>query len=85
MRKMRSAVTRPKIAMLGMSALILLAIVGFSYREWRLYTAENADAARSTQIREAADRLLAEVLDAETGQLSLLFVNEGSNQACRDA
>src|SRR5438067_1328531 len=70
---MPSAGNRLNRAMLPVSALILLAIVGVSYREWRQFTAANADAARSTEIRERVDRLLSSLLDAETGQRGFLL------------
>src|SRR5438552_6628 len=70
---MRSAGKRQNTAMLGVSALLLLGIVGMSYRQWRQFSAANANAARSTQIRESADRLLSSLLDAETGQRGFLL------------
>src|SRR5437773_7812262 len=72
-RTMRSAGKRLNTAMLGVSAVILLAIVGASYREWRQFTAANDEAARSTEIRESVDRLLSSLLDAETGQRGFLL------------
>lgn len=71
--KMSPLGARPKTMKLGMAALILLAIVGFSFREWRQYAAGNADAVRSTGIRESAARLLTGLLDAETGQRGFLL------------
>src|SRR5438034_2057181 len=61
--------------MLCLSALILLAIVGFSYRQWRQYSAANADAAHSTEIREAAGAVLSSMLDAETSQRGFLLTS----------
>src|SRR2546421_13015063 len=72
-RTMRSANKRLNRAMLAVSALILLAIVGVSYREWRQFTDANADAVRSTEIRESVDRLLSSLVDAETGQRGFLL------------
>src|SRR5207244_7928688 len=73
---MRSTGTRLNTAMLGLAALILLAIVGLSYRQWRQYSAANADAARSTEIREAAGEVLSSLLDGETGQRGFLLTGE---------
>jgi PAS domain S-box-containing protein len=61
---------------LGIAALVLMLIVGLSYREWRQYSRSNADAAETREIVAACDRVLSSVIDAETGQRGFLLTGE---------
>jgi CHASE3 domain sensor protein len=60
-------------ALLGIAALILLVIVGFSYREWKQYSRANAAAAETREILDSVDRLLSSMIDAEAGQRGFLL------------
>ena len=62
--------------LLGAAALILLAVVGLSYYEWREYNRANVAAALHQQTIEAVDTLLSSLLDAETGQRGFLLTGE---------
>jgi PAS domain S-box-containing protein len=63
-------------ALLGIAALALISVVGVSYREWRQYSRANAGAAQSRAIVDSLDRLLASLIDAETGQRGFLLTGE---------
>jgi PAS domain S-box-containing protein len=67
---------RSKTALVGISALILVVIVGFSYREWQHYRRTNADALESQRVQDAVNELLNGMLDAETGQRGFLVTGE---------
>ena len=62
-----------KTALLGISALVLVVIVGFSYRQWQQYRQSNADAFASERVQDAIEGLLSGMLDAETGQRGFLI------------
>jgi PAS domain S-box-containing protein len=64
------------MTLLGIAALVLMAVVGLSYREWRRYSRANADAAQSGAIVDSTDRLLTSLIDAETGQRGFLLTGE---------
>jgi len=73
---------------LGVAALVLLAIVGVSYRAWRQYSGANAEADHARKVRDSVDALLASLTDAETGQRGFLLTGENRflepyNQAVR--
>src|SRR5438128_1392340 len=72
----RSGRLRRNNAALGIAALILLVIVGFSYREWMHYSQANADAAATREILDSVDRLLSSMIDAETGQRGFVLTGE---------
>ncbi len=61
---------------LGVAALVLLAIVGVSYREWSRFSRANAEAGRTREILDSVDALLASLTDAETGQRGFLLTGE---------
>jgi len=61
---------------LGVAPLVLLAIVGVSYRAWRQYSRANAEADRARRIRDSVEALLASLTDAETGQRGFLLTGE---------
>ncbi len=60
----------------GIVALVLLAMVGVSYRQFRQYTRANAGVARSRDIVTSLDRLLESVAVAESGQRGFLLTGE---------
>jgi PAS domain S-box-containing protein len=62
--------------LLGIAALVLMAVVGLSYHEWRQYSRANADATQTRAIVASVDRFLASLLDAETGQRGFLLTGE---------
>ncbi len=68
--------TTSRTALTSLSALILVVIVGFSYREWQQYRQTNAAALQSVAIQDSINRLLSDVLDAETGQRGYLLTGE---------
>ena len=57
--------------MLGIAAMVLIAIVGISYRQWMQYNRNNEAGVASGQIIESVDALQSSLLDAETGQRGL--------------
>src|SRR5438477_12843716 len=61
---------------LGIAAVILLFIVGLSYRQWLQYTVANAQAAQTREVAGSVDRLLLALVDAETGQRGFLLTGE---------
>jgi PAS domain S-box-containing protein len=63
-------------ALLGIAALVLMAVVGLSYRAWRQYSRANADAAQTSVLIDSVDRFLASLLDAETGQRGFLITGD---------
>jgi PAS domain S-box-containing protein len=66
-------------AMLGLAALVLMLMVGVSYREWGYYLEADGNAARIGQIREVSDSVdtfLASVRDAESSQRGFLLTGE---------
>ncbi len=56
--------------------VVTLAIAGWAYRNWSRYRTANADAALSKQVLDSSERLLSNVLDAETGQRGFLLTGE---------
>ncbi len=72
----RPSSKRRNATLLGIAALVLMAVVGLSYREWRRYSRANADADQSRAIVDAADRLLMSLIDAETGERGFLLTGE---------
>jgi CHASE3 domain len=63
---------RRNTATLGLAALVLMAIVGVSYRAWSQYNRANAEAAQTQEIVDSVDQLLSNLTDAETGQRGFL-------------
>ncbi|MBI1841463.1 MAG: CHASE3 domain-containing protein, partial [Verrucomicrobia bacterium] len=76
MKILRSTTARPNIAKLGIAVLVLMVMVGFSYREWQRYSRANADAARTREILDSVGGLLSNLIDAETGQRGFLLTGE---------
>jgi CHASE3 domain sensor protein len=60
----------------GTVALVLMAMVGLSYRQFRQYGRANADAAQSRAIVDSIGRFLESVTEAETGQRGFLLTGE---------
>src|SRR5580700_5267890 len=67
---------RPTALMLAIGAFILLLLVGLSHGEWDQYRRANADANRTRDVLSAANGLLSDVLDAETGQRGFVLTGE---------
>lgn len=65
-------------AKLGAAALILMVIVGLTYRDWNHHRIANAETARSRAIVAGCDRVLFSLVDAETGQRGYLLTGENS-------
>ena len=63
-------------AMLGIAAAVFLAVVGFSYREWRQYDRAIKQTAQTREIVDSVDQLLSDLLDAESGQRGYLLTGE---------
>lgn len=63
-------------ALLGVAALLLMAIVALSYREWGQFKRANLDAAQTREVVDSIDQLLSSVTDAETGQRGFLLTGE---------
>ncbi|HLH17632.1 MAG TPA: PAS domain S-box protein [Bryobacteraceae bacterium] len=62
--------------LLVMAGAVLAGVVALSYREWSHYSRGNAEAARARGIVESCDRVLASLLDAETGQRGFLLTGQ---------
>ena len=62
--------------MLGAGAAVFLCIVGLSYREWRQYNRANEEAAQTREIVDSVDRLLSDLIDAQSGQRGYLLTGE---------
>ena len=60
----------------GIAGLVLMAVVGLSYRERLQYSRANADAVQARAVVDSIDSLLASLLDAETGQRGFLLTGE---------
>ena len=72
----RSTATRLNTTMLAVVAVILIAIVGLSYREWTQYRRATDDANRTRMVNDSVGRLVSGLLDAETGQRGFLLTGE---------
>src|SRR5579864_2960182 len=70
MRKERTA------ALLGVAALVLMALVGFFYREWRHYSRSNAAAEQTRAVVDSVDAFITSLVNAETGQRGFLLTGE---------
>ena len=62
--------------MLGIAALILVAIVGMFLRDWAQYRRASGDADRTREILNSVQRLFSTVQEAETGQRGFLLTGE---------
>jgi len=62
--------------MLGIAALILVAIVAMFLRDWAQYRRASADADRTREILSSIQRLFSTMQDAETGQRGFLLTGE---------
>jgi len=60
----------------GIASLVVLALVGVSFRTWEQYRRANAEAARSRGILAAIDSVQAALVDAESGQRGFLLTGE---------
>ncbi|MGH9328533.1 MAG: CHASE3 domain-containing protein [Terriglobia bacterium] len=67
---------RSHTAMIGIAALVLVGLVGFSYREWREYSRADANAARTSGVVDSVDALPSSLIDAETGQRGFLLTDD---------
>jgi PAS domain S-box-containing protein len=89
LKTLRPLATRLNTSMLVVATLILITIVGMSYREWTQFGRSREDAARAREIQNSLNRLTAHILDAETGQRGFLLTGadrylEPYNRATRD-
>ena len=75
-RNNRVGGARQNRTMLAIAALVLIAIVGISYRQWRQYNRANEAAVASRQIIDSVEALQSSVIDAETGQRGFLLTGE---------
>lgn len=73
---MSSASVRLNRTMLGVAGIVLIVIVGFSYAQWSRYNRANQEAAQTTAALDSIDRLLSDLVDAETGQRGFLLTGE---------
>jgi PAS domain S-box-containing protein len=62
--------------MLGIAALIVLAVAGILFRDWAQYRRASADADHTREVLNSAGRLFSTVQDAETGQRGYLLTGE---------
>jgi PAS domain S-box-containing protein len=62
--------------MLGIAALILLAMAGMLSRDWTQYRDASDDAEHTRSILESVQRLFSNIQDAETGQRGYLLTGE---------
>ena len=60
----------------GVAAFVLIGVSGVSYREWRQHRRAAVEAARTGQILNSVDTLLADLTNAETGQRGFLLTGE---------
>ncbi len=72
----RPSAARANTLTLVIGAILLAAIVGLSYREWRSYGRERTDVARIRAVLESGDDLLVSLVNAETGQRGYLLTGE---------
>jgi CHASE3 domain sensor protein len=75
-RKNRAGGAGLNRVMLAIAALVLIAIVGISYRQWRQYNRINGAGVASRQIIESVDALQSSLTEAETGQRGFLLTGE---------
>jgi PAS domain S-box-containing protein len=83
---MRSITDRPggvrfpgtgwRAIVLAIAALVLMAVVGLSYRAWERYNRANLGAAETRSTVDSVDQLVSSMLDAETGQRGYLLTGE---------
>ncbi len=76
MKTPRSTAARLNTGLLVVAALILIGIVGLSYREWRQYQGASAEANRTREVVNSVGRLVSNLIDAETGQRGFLLTGE---------
>lgn len=72
----RSTATRLNMTMLAIAAVILVAIVGLSYREWMQYRRATGDANRTRDVQDSVGRLVSLLLDAESGQRGFVLTGQ---------
>ncbi|HLY43163.1 MAG TPA: CHASE3 domain-containing protein [Terracidiphilus sp.] len=63
-------------AILGIASLVLLTLVGLSYRQWEDYRHATLAAERSREISAMTERILATVTAAEAGQRGFLLTTD---------
>src|SRR5437870_10284755 len=72
----RSSPARLNTAMLGVALVILLAMAGLAYREWRQYILARAVGLRTLAVQRSVENLLSGLVDAETGQRGFLLTGK---------
>jgi PAS domain S-box-containing protein len=75
-RMEKTATTRRRNLREAIAALVLIVITFLAYRAWTQFHSSNIEAARSREILEAVNGLLAGLLDAETGQRGFVLTGE---------
>lgn len=65
-----------KIATPGLAALVLMGIVGLSYRQWEQFRRSNAAAEHSRETLAAIDSVLAALEEADRGERGFLLTGE---------
>lgn len=65
-----------RVALPGIAAVVLIAVVGLSYREWRQYNRANVEAAQTRAIVDSVGQFLFTLVDAETEQRGYLLTGE---------
>src|SRR5579884_2646769 len=75
-RKMASARERALYWPTLAAVLALVTVVALSYVEWRKYHRANSEVLETRAITHSVDRLLSDVLDAETGQRGYLLTGD---------
>jgi PAS domain S-box-containing protein len=78
--KVTARVRRPgkwrNTALLWIAALVVVAVTGLAYPQWRQYSRAHADAALTRATLDSVDSLLESLIDAETGQRGFLLTGE---------
>jgi signal transduction histidine kinase len=74
--RMHSPAVRLNLWMFATAALILIAIVGLSYRDWTQYQRASANAARTRDVLSSTQTVLLGLDDAETGQRGFLLTGD---------
>jgi len=67
---------RPNAALPVIAALVLVAIMGLSYREWQQYSRVNSEAIEARALVDSIDRLVVSLTDAESGERGFLLTGD---------
>ncbi len=72
----RSTAARLNTGLLFVAALIPIAIVGSSYREWTEYRSASAEATQTREIIDSVRNILSDAIDAEAGQRGFVLTGD---------